>query len=157
VHDAPARRSVTSDLLRGALGGAVVAGLCLGVGLVRGLFVLVLRHHVNRLGAEDLRTTEHYVGGYVLAVGGFVVAGASLGVAKPLLQTRTGTYVRFALGGGGVAVAIAIGDKGSITGLQWHDWVVAAVIGALLGYGVARSWLGGGKSSPHDPPTRHVT
>src|SRR5690242_2438544 len=101
--------------LRNAAGGAgwggVLALVCLGVGALRILAALVFGAHVALPTVADLRLLAFYVGG-------FSVAGALLGVARPLLRTRRTSYVGCACAGALAMIVIGVGDKGSLRALD---------------------------------------
>jgi hypothetical protein len=131
---APPPRSVTSDTLWGAFGGSAVAALCLGVGLLRALFALLSGHHINPLSAADVRLVAYYVGA-------FVVVGAGLGAAKPLLRTRAGAYLTLALAGAVLTTILGIAFVDQIPAAPRIFLLLVAVFGAILGCGFARGWL----------------
>ena len=142
----PARpRSVISDTLWGAGGGAVFAALLLGVGLARALFALLFGRRINPPNAADLGILVSYVGA-------LVVVGGALGAAKPLLRTRMGKYVGFALGGAVATTIIGISvwahDSGRAFAIPGGFLIATAVFGALLGCALARGMTRGTPPAP---------
>jgi hypothetical protein len=130
------QRSLVWDILSGAFIGAVLGGVLLGVGVFGALSAILLGKHLAPLSHDDLRSAGYYLGSFTLA-------GAALGAAKPMLRTRTGTYVGFAVAGAfiGTIVMMAPG-QGDAGGTSIVGNVIGGVgIGAVLGCAFAHGWL----------------
>lgn len=117
--------------LTGALYGAFAGAFALAIGAIRILFALA---GGTRINLEELR-------GFVFYVGGFVLAGAVLGLLWPLTRTVPG---RYAVGVAGAAVGMFVMMQGffgltpSWDGSHWFAWVGSTLIfGAGLGYHLA--------------------
>jgi hypothetical protein len=133
--DAPAQRHLAWDILSGAFFGVLLAGVLLSVGLLRAVGAVLLGRHIAPLGPGDLRIVEYYVGSFALA-------GAALGAAKPLLRSRTRTYVGFALAGAVIGIAITVTlAQGDTAPPPLVGLVIGVVVGAASGCAFARGLL----------------
>ena len=92
------RSPVWERVRAGAMGGAAVGALLIGIGLVRAVIVLLAGGQVSTAPGRDLAMAGLYVAG-------FAAAGASLGALWPLRATRLGAY---ALGYLGAAIVSAV-------------------------------------------------
>ena len=124
-------RRITS----GALVGAAVGALCIGVGVLRILLATASGRHVAPITSDDLK-------GLALYVGAFTVAGMLVTAIWPSLRTRPAKYVGFSLGGIVVTVAILAFEKGGFAAADGVDWTVTVLLGILFGcafaYGYTR-------------------
>lgn len=111
----------------GALGGAFFAALALAVGAVR---IVIALAGGTRIESEELQWVVFYVGGFVLA-------GAAVGLLWPLTRTGAGRYIVGVLGAAigllmmmrGVYGPPPVWDAG-----HWFSWVVCtSVFGIFLG------------------------
>jgi hypothetical protein len=114
--------------LTGALYGAFAGALALAVGAIRIVFALA---GGTRISFEELR-------GFVFYVGGFVLAGAVVGLLWPLTRTARG---RYAVGVAGAGVGFFVMMQGFFglmpawDGARWFAWVGSTFFfGAMLGY-----------------------
>jgi dipeptide/tripeptide permease len=110
----------------GALAGAAVGALCIGVGILRALVAIVFGAHMAPLTSADIRGLTFYVGG-------FVAAGLLISAIWPLLTSRFDRYVGFSLAGTVVMIAILAADKGGLPAHDRTDWIVAVVLGIVFG------------------------
>ena len=124
----PLRRALTGALY-GSFAGALA--LALAVGGIRIVFALV---GGTRITLEELR-------GFVFYVGGFVLAGAVVGLLWPLTRTVRG---RYGVGGAGAGVGFFVMMQGFFglmpawDGARWFTWVSGSFLfGAMLGYHLA--------------------
>lgn len=121
------------NVLTGAAWGAALAGLCLLVGLARGLLVLLAGGSLAVLTAADVRLVEFYVGG-------FVAAGAFVGALRPLLRRKAAIYAALAGAGAMVMNTIAVADQGW-SRMDRGDWLAMTACGALFGVAAAYGYL----------------
>lgn len=121
----------------GALGGAVMGGLMLGVGLIRALVVLLSGGSVSTSPLRDLALG-------LLYVVGFATAGGVLGALWPLRVTRFGAYLL-----GYIAAGIFCGVCGIIVMRLENDsdpvkfavitGIMTLVFGTVAGYHIRRA------------------
>ena len=125
--------SVLWRLLRGAFGGACLAGFALGVGLLRAVYARLSGIEVS-FDLEHVRVLAAYIAG-------FVVAGTLVSVLLPALRRKRSKRAVFALAGMIVAGAVVIGMKGLAV---WTapDWVAVLGLGPFFGLAVASGFLG---------------
>ena len=117
----------------GALGGAVLGVLFLGLGLIRALFALVTGHHVSFDGLWP--ELAWYVGGFALA-------GVLGGLLWSLRGTRVGRFTIAIVGAAAVVGALFVPDEGAPW--RWHTdtvvmWLTFTVVFGLAGgFGLER-------------------
>ena len=122
-------RRIALDAAMGALWGAAVAVISLIGGPIRAIVDTLFGDPVPPSGPSDLRVQATFFGAVV-------IAGAALGIAKPLLRRARGFYVGFALAGTFVeAVSVAINPRG-IARTPLDDWILLPLFGAVFGAGV---------------------
>lgn len=125
-------------VLRGGFYGALVglggAVFCLAVAALRALVAILGGQRFAPPSGSDARLLAFYVGG-------FVVAGVVAGAAGPLLPGRFGTYLRFAVGGMVVVLAIAIASAGSLSAMGTADWIMVPALGTAFGCAAAYGYL----------------
>jgi uncharacterized membrane protein YadS len=129
-------RDLPQRIGRGALIGAAVGALCIGVGLVRALVAVGFGAHVSALTSGDTRVLVYYVGG-------FTIAGVLVTTIWPRLTTKFSRYVGFSLAGIVVTLAILVGEKGGLKSLDRVDLIASLLLGILFGcafaYGYERN------------------
>lgn len=128
-HYAP----LTKRILIGAGLGALLATVCLLVGLGNFALHRLLGASIEPMSGDDARMVFYYVGGFVLA-------GALVGVLRPALATPGAIYVVLAMGGAIVMNALAIAD-GGIAGIDLAEIAAMTLIGAAFGVALAYGWL----------------
>jgi hypothetical protein len=120
----------------GALLGLGAGILLVGVGIARIAVFLLGGGRLAAIDAGDVRALTFYVGG-------FGAGGALIGALRPLLHGKGGVYVGCMLAGIVVMLAIAVGDKGSLSALDGVDWVAMPLMGMVFGsaaaYGFTRN------------------
>ncbi len=134
-------RRVVVRLVRGAVAGALVGCALLGIGLLR---FYAARGTEEQAGTE-LRRDLH---GFAYYLAGLALAGALINVLQPLFPGKTGTYVRFAIGGALVMLMIAAGDQGGIRALHTFDWIALSLVGAGFGCAMAFGYTQGPSELP---------
>ncbi len=125
--------SIFKNAASGALVGAAFAGFCLLVGLGRIVFVLLSGRTMEAVSWDDARLLAFYVGGFVLA-------GAVVGVLRPLLRSGAAMFGAMALGGAIVTNTIAIAEKG-LYSMSRVDWIAMTIMGALFGCAAAYGFV----------------
>jgi hypothetical protein len=115
---------------KGAFYGSVVGLALLAIGLVRALVAVVFGHTLESLTAADLRPGLFYLGG-------FAVAGATLGLAVPLFRYTLGVYLGGCFAGMIVMLAIALGDDPAAISTGRLDWFPIIGLGAFFGCALA--------------------
>ena len=110
----------------GALGGGAVGAFCILVGVMRGLFHLATGGHIAPVSPDELRLLAFYVVG-------FIVAGILISAIWPLLSSGLAQYFGFSLAGIVVMIGVLAGDKGGLAAREPTDWVIAAVVGVVMG------------------------
>ena len=137
------KQSRASELLRhaatntawGALGGAVIAGFALVVGLGRIVLALLSGRPTEAVSGADVRLLAFYVGGFVLA-------GALVGMLRTFVTSTVGMFGAMALGGVVVMCTIAVADEG-LAAMTRGDWIMMTVLGIIFGcagaYGFTRA------------------
>lgn len=132
----PPTRKPGGRLRAAALGAAAGAGfavLCLGVGLLRAALALVGGTRIPAPSAGDVRLAAFYVGG-------FVAAGALVGLVGVERGGKVRGYATFMAGGAVVMLAITVAQKDGLRGLDGFDAVLVTLLGPLLGGAVANGW-----------------
>ena len=126
-------RAILVNAGKGSLWGVGLGVLCLGVGLVRWIVASLSGRRFDAVSASDLKLLAVYVGA-------FVIAGALLGAAKPLLATDRGKYIGFALAGG--LVGLAAGYIAAVTSSRGGgSWWFGSFYGMFLGVLLARTLI----------------
>ena len=129
------QRSSSRDLaLRGARLGALVGLAFIGIGLIRGVALLLGGDRPSAPTLADLRMFGFYVGGFALA-------GGLLGAVRLPERGRTGILLGCMAGGVVVMLAIQAGSEGGLGGMHSADWIALPAIGALLGAAGAFGFL----------------
>ncbi|MGH7603755.1 MAG: hypothetical protein ACRENK_07140 [Gemmatimonadaceae bacterium] len=110
----------------GALGGGVVGVLCILVGVIRGLFFIAREGHIAPVSPDELRLLAFYVTG-------FIVAGILISAIWPVLSSGLAQYLGFSLAGVIVTSALLASDKGGVAAHEVSDWVIAVLVGVIMG------------------------
>lgn len=123
--DSFAAADILRNTLLGAAGGAALGALALLFGLARFMLFVLSGGKAQTLGWVDIRPVAFYIGGFCLA-------GAFIGLVRPMLRGRVAVCAVMAIGGAIVMNTIAVSDAG-IAGMHRIDWIAMTVAGALLG------------------------
>jgi hypothetical protein len=135
-------RSVITDVAVYAAFGALLAVAFVGVGAVRAVVAVMFGAGRVRVEPDDLRMLAVYCGGFALA-------GGLLGLFRPLLRTRAGTYAGYAAAGAIVMVMVSVADDGSVrAAFHGFSWIVMVVVGGFFGGAFARGLLRGRDAAP---------
>jgi hypothetical protein len=110
----------------GAVSGGAVGGLCILVGVIRGVRFLAKRGHIAPLSPDEFRLLAFYVIG-------FIVAGILISAIWPLLSGGLAQYFGFSLAGVVVMIGVLAGDKGGFAAHDTTHWVVAVLVGVFMG------------------------
>ena len=121
------------DVAAGAVIGACLGGALLLVGVAR-FAVATLDGSPPALSSGDRRMMAFYVGGFALA-------GALLGLVRPLIQDERSTYFFSAIAGAVVTLVISAGSKGGLTAIPVPFVALLVVMGAIFGIAFARGFL----------------
>ena len=128
-------RQVVTNTAWGALGGAVIAGFALVVGVGRMVFALLSGRTMEAVSRSGVRLLAFYVGGFVLA-------GALVGMLRTFVTGTVGMFGAMALGGVVVTCTIAVADQG-LDAMTRGDWIGMTVLGIIFGcagaYGLTRA------------------
>ena len=122
----------SSLLIRKALlGAAVGAALALAVLTIAAIRFLVAGDDIAPPSRDDIKMIVFYVGG-------FAVAGATIGLLRPLIRSRLTAYLAAMMGGIIVMGAIVRSDAPSFAAIDALD--CAFVIGCGIFFGTAAAW-----------------
>ena len=103
----------------------------MAIGAIRILFAVLGGERIAAPSRDDIQMIVFYVGG-------FAVAGAIIGLLRPLIRSRLGAYLAAMLGGIIVMGAIVRSDAPSFAAIDAMDW--AFVIGSGMFFGAAAAW-----------------
>ena len=117
--------------LLGAAVGAALALAIIAIAAIRFLFALVAGESIAPPNPDDSKMIVFYVGG-------FAVAGATIGLLRPLIRSRLTAYLAAMIGGIIVMGAIVRSDAPSFAAIDALDW--AFVIGSGIFFGIAAAW-----------------
>ena len=120
------------DAFIGAAVGVGVSLLFVAVGVARFIFAAAFGDVVAP-DREALRGIAFYMAG-------FAIAGALLGLARPLLRSRPAIYAGGILAGAIVMFMIVRSETASIASIDRVDWVFIVGAGAVFGTVVAHQF-----------------
>jgi hypothetical protein len=96
------------------------------VGVIRGLFFIASGGHIAPVSPGELRLIAFYVTG-------FIVAGILISAIWPVLSSGLAQYFGFSLAGVVVMSAVLASDKGGVAAHKPSDWVIAVLVGVIMG------------------------
>lgn len=121
------------SILLGAAIGVALGSLFLLIGLAGFTLAVLTGSTIQPISGEDVRMM-------IIYVGGFGLAGAFVGMVRPLLQSHGAIYLAMAVGGAVVMNTLAIGDKG-FSGVDSGDFVAMTLLGGMFGIAAAYGFL----------------
>ena len=121
------------SILLGAAIGVAMGSVFLLFGLARFALALFKGSSIQPISGEDVRMM-------IIYVGAFGLAGAFVGMVRPLLQSHGAIYLAMAAGGAIVMNTLAIGDKGW-SGVDSGDLLAMTVLGGMFGIAAAYGFL----------------
>ena len=137
--------STIGRTLRGAVLGALLSVVFLGVGLLRFCFA----GGTPDRAAEELSRSGRQFAFYAA---GFALTGAIVAAMRPWLTGRVGTYVRYSVGGAIGMLTIAPGFAGGFATFNAFEWVVFPLLGMIFGCAFARGLHRYDDFQPDEPP-----
>ena len=124
----------------GAVVGALLGILLIGVGLIRAGITVVSGGHMQPVSAQDKSVLAYYLVG-------FAIAGAVAGAARSTFSKKVAIVLGCMLGGMIVVFAILVGEEGSIHALTEEELLICPVLGVVFGAAAAAGILSGEKAS----------